>query len=105
MSTTFRRDAPEQSLLLRAADDADLAEDVRLGVDVRGDELPAALRRREDRAPRSGRRRRGWRRRNGRQPGQARNPQGGRPYPRAYGEPDEQAQSNFTDPESGIRIA
>ena len=24
MSTTFRRDAPEQSLLLRAADDADL---------------------------------------------------------------------------------
>ncbi len=38
----------------------------------------------------------------GRQPGQARNPQGGRPYTRAYGEPDEQAQSNFTDPESGI---
>ena len=41
----------------------------------------------------------------GRQPGQARNPAGGRPYTRAYGEPDEQAQSNFTDPESGIQIA
>ena len=26
----------------------------------------------------------------------------GRPYKRAYGEPDEKAQSNFTDPESGI---
>ena len=38
----------------------------------------------------------------GRQPGQARNPKGGRPYKRAYGEPDEKAQSNFTDPESGI---
>ena len=37
----------------------------------------------------------------GRQPGQARNPPGGRPYTRAYGEPDEQAQSNFTNPESG----
>ena len=38
----------------------------------------------------------------GRQPGQARNPKGGRPYKRAYGEPEEKAQSNFTDPESGI---
>ena len=38
----------------------------------------------------------------GRQPGQTRNPKGGRPYKRAYGEPDERAQSNFTDPESGI---
>ena len=38
----------------------------------------------------------------GRQPGQARNPKGGRPYKRGYGEPDEKAQSNFTDPESGI---
>ena len=38
----------------------------------------------------------------GRQPGQDRNPKGGRPYKRAYGEPDEKAQSNFTDPESSI---
>ena len=38
----------------------------------------------------------------GRQPDQARNPQGGQPYKRSYGEPDAKAQSNFTDPESGI---
>ena len=58
---------------------------------------------------RSRRRRRVWRRTQraaddarGRQPGQDRNPKGGPPYKRAYGEPDEKAQSNFTDPESGI---
>ena len=38
----------------------------------------------------------------GRKPGQKRNPKGGRPYKREYGEPDEKAQSNFTDPESRI---
>ena len=29
-------------------------------------------------------------------------PGGGRPYKREYGEPDEKAQDNFTDPESRI---
>ena len=38
----------------------------------------------------------------GRQPGQQRNPKGGKPYKRAYGEVEEKAQSNFTDPESRI---
>ena len=38
----------------------------------------------------------------GRTPGQGRNPKGGRPYKRAYGEPEPKAQSNFTDPESRI---
>ena len=38
----------------------------------------------------------------GRQPGQDRNPKGGPPYKQAYGEPDEKAQGNFTDPESSI---
>ena len=38
----------------------------------------------------------------GRQPDQDRNPKGGQPYKRSYGEPDAKAQSNFTDPESGI---
>ena len=38
----------------------------------------------------------------GRKPGQARYPKGGRPYKGDYGEPDEQAQSNLTDPESRI---
>ena len=30
------------------------------------------------------------------------NPRGGRPYKRAYGEPEPNAQSNFTDPQSQI---
>ena len=34
--------------------------------------------------------------------GRTRNPRGGRPYKRAYGEPEPKAQSNFTDPESQI---
>ena len=38
----------------------------------------------------------------GRERGTKRNPKGGRPYKRDYGEPEETAQSNFTDPESGI---
>ena len=38
----------------------------------------------------------------GREPGSKRNPKGGRPYKREYGEPDEKAQDNFTDPESRI---
>ena len=38
----------------------------------------------------------------GRKRGQDRTPQGGRPYKRDYGEPEPKAQSNFTDPESGI---
>lgn len=38
----------------------------------------------------------------GRQPEQTRHPKGGRPYKGAYGELDEKAQSDFTDPESGI---
>ena len=38
----------------------------------------------------------------GREPGSKRNRKGGRPYKRGYGEPDEKAQDNFTDPESRI---
>ena len=37
-----------------------------------------------------------------RKPGQKRNPKGGRPYQREYGEPDGKAQDNFTDPQSRI---
>ncbi len=35
-------------------------------------------------------------------PGQDRNPKGEKPYKRGYGEPEEKARSNFTDPESQI---
>ena len=96
MQEEERRLSGEIDELLRAADDADLAEDLRLGVDVRGDELPAELRRREDRvaAIRAAKARLEAAQRaaddaRGRQPGQARNPKGGRPYKRAYGEPDD----------------
>ena len=110
-----RMQAEEQRLeseieaLLRQADAVDEAEDARLGAEVRGDDLPAELRRREERlaAIRAAKARLEAKQRaaadaRGRQPGQDRNPKGGRPYKRAYGEPEEKAQSNFTDPESSI---
>ena len=102
-----RMQAEEQRLeseieaLLRQADVVDEAEDSRLGADVRGDDLPAELRRREERlaAIREAKARlaaaaRAANDARGRQPGQDRNPKGGPPYKRAYGEPDEKAQSN-----------
>ena len=110
-----RMQAEEQRLeseieaLLRKADAVDEAEDSRLGAEVRGDDLPAELRRREARlaaireaAARLEAAARAADAARGRQPGQDRNPKGGPPYKRAYGEPDEKAQSNFTDPESSI---
>ena len=97
-----------EALLVRAGE-MDAAEDERLGEDVRGDELPRELRRREDRlaAIRAARERLEARQREaddarGREPGVRRNPRGGRPYQREYGEPEETAQDNFTDPESRI---
>ena len=99
----------EVEALLRQADAVDEAEDARLGPEVRGDDLPTELRRREARleAIREAKARleaaaRAADDARGRQPGQDRNPKGGPPYKREYGEPDEKAQSNFTDPESSI---
>ena len=104
-----RRLSGEIEVLLATAGEADAAEDARSGAEVRGDELPAELRRREDRlaAIRAAKSRLEAQQRaaddaRGRQRDQDRNPKGGPPYTRAYGEPDEKAQSNFTDPESGI---
>ena len=109
MQEEERRLAGEIDALLRSADETDMAEDGRLGSEVRGDELPAELRRREDRlaAIRAAKARleaaaRAADDARGRRPGQDRNPKGGPPYKRGYGEPDGKAQSNFTDPESGI---
>ena len=86
-----------------------MAEDTRFGEALRGDELPEELRRRQDRlaAIRAAKERVKARQRQaddarGRQPGTKRNPKGGRPYKRDYGEPEDTAQSNFTDPESRI---
>jgi transposase len=95
--------------LLEEAEATDEAEDGRYGEDARGDELPEELRRREDRlaAIRAAKALLEAEQREaddarGRKPGQKRNPKGGRPYKRPHGEPDEAAQSNFTDPESRI---
>ena len=109
MQAEERRLESEIEALLRQADAVDEAEDARLGAEVRGDDLPAELRRREARlaaireaAARLEAAARAADAARGRQPGQDRNPKGGPPYKRAYGEPDEKAQSNFTDPESSI---
>ena len=110
MQVEERRLESEVAALLRRADAVDEAEDARLGPEVRGDDLPTELRRREAQlaAIRAAKARleaaaRAADDARGRQPGQDRNPKGGRPYKRAYGEPDEKAQSNLTDPESSIR--
>ena len=99
----------EIEALLTRARDTDARDDERFGEAFRGDEVPEELRRREDRlaAIRAAKERLEAARREaddarGREPGRERNPKGGRPYKRAYGEPDGKAQSNFTDPESAI---
>ena len=95
--------------LLDRAGAVDEEEDARYGEPARGDELPAELRQKEKRlaAIREAKERLEAAQRaaddaRGRTPGQRRNPKGGRPYKRDYGQPDASAQSNFTDPESQI---
>ena len=95
--------------LLEKAEAVDAEEDACHGEDARGDELSDELKRREDRlaAIREAKERLEAMQREaddarGRKPGQKRNPKGGRPYKKKYGEPDGSAQSNFTDPESRI---
>ena len=95
--------------MMRQAEAADEAEDGEYGEGVRGDEMPEELKRREDRlaAIAAAKKRLEAAQREadearGRKPGEDRNPKGGRPYKREYGEPEAKAQSNFTDPESGI---
>ena len=109
MERAVRRLEAEIRDLMGRAEEIDAEEDTRYGADRRGDEIPQELRRRKDRlaAIRAAQARLEARQRaaddaRGRKPGQDRNPKGGRPYKRAYGEPDPKAQSNFTDPESGI---
>lgn len=99
----------EIEALVERAEATDEEEDERYGRKAGGDELPEELKRREDRlaAIREAKARLEAEQRaaddaRGREPGQTRNPKGGRPYKREYGEPEEKAQSNFTDPESRI---
>ena len=104
-----RRLKGEIEALVSRARETDAAEDARFGEAFRGDELPEELSRREDRlaAIRAAKARLEARQREaddarGRGPGSKRNPKGGRPYKREYGEPQDKAQDNFTDPESRI---
>ena len=97
-----------QGLLARAGA-VDSQEDERYGEQMRGDELPAELQRREKRLAaieeakvRLEAAQRAADDARGRKPGQDRPRGGGRPYQRGYGEPEPRAQSNFTDPESQI---
>lgn len=96
--------------LMAQAKQADDAEDKRYGQDRRGDELPAELTRREDRlrSIRAARQRlearqRASDREKGRESGdQDRTGKPGKPFKRAFGEPEAKAQENFTDPDSRI---
>jgi transposase len=87
----------------------DAAEDAALGPDVRGDELPAELQRREERLAkiaaakaRLEARQAAADRETGRTPDDERKSRGSKPFARDFGVPRDDAQDNFTDPESRI---
>lgn len=96
--------------LLAEADRIDGQEDELYGRDQRGDELPEGLRRREDRlrAIQEAKKRLEARqaeadRAQGRGPGDGRkSPRGGPRFKREFGVPKDEAQDNFTDPQSRI---
>jgi transposase len=96
--------------LMGKARKADAQEDKRYGPDRRGDELPAELSRREDRLQKIQEARQRLEARQaeadreaGREPDdQDRTGKPGKPFKRAFGEPEEKAQENFTDPDSRI---
>ena len=109
MAEAERRLQEEIRELLQRAGKTDAEEDARYGEANRADEVPKELRRRQTRLAaiqvaqeRLEAEQRAADDARGRKPGQDRNPKGGPPYKRAYGEPDPKAQSNFTDPESRI---
>jgi transposase len=99
----------EIAALLAKADAVDAAEDAEHGPDVRGDELPAELQRREERLAkiaaakaRLEARQADEDRQKGRTPDEGRKSRGTKPFARDFGVPPDDAQDNFTDPESRI---
>jgi transposase len=99
----------EIAALLAKADAVDAAEDAEHGPDVRGDELPAELQRREERLAkiaaakaRLEARQAAEDREKGRTPDDGRKGRGSKPFARDFGVPPDDAQDNFTDPESRI---
>jgi len=99
----------EIAALTTQANAVDVAEDAVHGPDVRGDELPAELQRREERLTkiaaakaRLEARQAEDDRQKGRMPDDGRKGRGSRPFARDFGVPPDDAQDNFTDPESRI---
>ena len=95
--------------LTAQAEASDTTEDAALGPDVRGDELPAELQRREARLAtiaaakaRLDARQADEDRDKGRTPDDGRKGRGSTPFARDFGVPPDDAQDNFTDPESRI---
>lgn len=98
----------EIAALLTQAQAVDVAEDAAHGPDVRGDALPAELQRREERLAkiaaakaRLEARQADADRQRGRTPDDGRKSRR-RPFARDFGVPPDEAQDNFTDPESRI---
>lgn len=107
-----RRLREQIAALTTQAEAADAAEDAAYGPDVRGDELPAELQRREQRLAaiaaakaRLEARQADEDRRKGRTPDDGRKGRGTKPFARDFGVPPDDAQDNFTDPESRIMKA
>jgi len=104
------RQLREQIAALTAhAEAVDAAEDATHGPEVRGDELPEALQRRETRLAtiqaakaRLEARQADEDREKGRTPDDGRKGKGHKPFARDFGVPPNDAQDNFTDPESRI---
>ena len=99
----------EIAALLAKADAVDTAEDGAHGPEVRGDALPAELQRREARLAtiaaakaRLEARQADEDRHQGRTPDDGRKGRGTKPFARDFGVPPDDAQDNFTDPESRI---
>ena len=104
-----RRLREQIAALTTQAEVTDAAEDAEHGPDVRGDELPAELQRREQRLAaiaaakaRLEARQADEDRRKGRTPDDKRKGRGTKPFARDFGVPPDDAQDNFTDPESRI---
>jgi transposase len=104
-----RRLREQIAALTAQAEATDAAEDAALGPDVRGDELPAELQRREQRLAaiaaakaRLEARQADEDRQKGRTPDDGRQGRGSKPFARDFGVPPDDAQDNFTDPESRI---
>jgi transposase len=104
-----RRLREQIAALTTQAAATDAAEDAAHGPDVRGDELPAELQRREERLAtiaaakaRLEARQAEEDRQKGRTPDDGRKGRGHKPFARDFGVPPDDAQDNFTDPESRI---